>query len=100
MGGDGQQSNEDGRVGPVPALAVRRARDLDPNRGGSQGLAVANRPAINVLAVAWRRRWIVIACVAASLIAGGVYLARAVSVYSSTSVILVQQSVPTIFRDR
>ncbi len=41
-----------------------------------------------------------IACVTAALIAGAIYLSRAIPAYSSTAVILIQQSVPKIFADK
>jgi capsular exopolysaccharide synthesis family protein len=50
----------------------------------------AGIPAANILEILWRRRWIVVGCVVASLICAGIFLARAVPIYSSASQIYIQ----------
>ena len=71
---------------PIPS---RPAREIDAyaSNGGGTGEA----PALNVLASVWRRKAVVIACVTLALAAGGVYMLRAVPVFSSSSYIYVQQ---------
>ena len=71
--------------GRVPA---RRPKDVD-YYGGTDAPEPA-RP--NVFAVLWRRRWVVVACVLLALLGGLIYNVRAPNVYSSGSVIYVQDN--------
>ena len=78
------------------SLANRRAQDVDVYGGSAEP---AERPQPNVFAVIWRRRWIVIACVILGLIAGATYYAKATPVYSSASVVYVQDNALKIMND-
>ena len=76
---------------PIPS---RPARDLDVYAGGpgGGGGGSAEAPGVNVMGAIWRRKGVVLACVVLVVAAGAVYLMRAPKVYSSSSVIYVQQA--------
>jgi succinoglycan biosynthesis transport protein ExoP len=76
-------------------VSARRARDISPYAPVSE----SDRPGPNILAIVWRRRWIVFGCVAVSLVAGAIYLKRATRIYSSSSVLYVQAAVPKVVSD-
>jgi capsular exopolysaccharide synthesis family protein len=63
------------------------------------GINGAERPSVGVLLMLWRSRWIVLACLAAAVGAGAFYLSRATPVYSSSSILYIQQAVPNIISD-
>jgi capsular exopolysaccharide synthesis family protein len=76
---------------PVPVQAVpagigRVVVNSDPGR--------AERPILGVLVAVWRGRWIVLACVAISLLFGYYRARTAVPAYSASSIICVQQQSP------
>jgi capsular exopolysaccharide synthesis family protein len=61
--------------------------------------AMADRPSMEVLLMVWRGRWIMATCVIAALILGNIYFSRQTPIYSSSSVICLQQDVPNIISD-
>ncbi|MGD0137561.1 MAG: polysaccharide biosynthesis tyrosine autokinase [Tepidisphaeraceae bacterium] len=63
------------------------------------GINGSERPSVGVLLMLWRSRWIVLACLAAAVGAGAFYLSRATPVYSSSSILYIQQAVPNIISD-
>ncbi len=78
---------------PVPS---RAGRDLDAYAGGgSAAVGPGEAPAMNVLGAIWRRKGVVVACVVLAVAAGAVYLMRAAPLFSSGSVVYVQQSAPS-----
>jgi capsular exopolysaccharide synthesis family protein len=77
-------------------LATRRSDELEI--AGPSG-EEPYRPTTNFLTVVWRRRWVVIGCTVAALIAGAVYLMKAPPVFASQAVIYVQQPVPKVIGD-
>ncbi len=50
----------------------------------------------NLLEVFWQRKWTVLLCVVAGLVAGVIYLARATPVYQSTAMIYLDQTQPQV----
>ena len=77
-------------------LATRRSEEIEI--AGPSG-EDSYRPTTNFLAVIWRRRWVVIGCTIAALIAGAVYLMKAPPVFASQAVVYVQQPVPKVVGD-
>ena len=75
----------------------RPARDIEAYGGGGDAPRPGEEAATNVLAAVWRRKGVVLACVAVAMAAGAIYLSRAAKVYSSSAVMLVQQSNPSQF---
>lgn len=80
---------------PGRALAARRVRDVDVYAQPTE----IDRPRPNLLAVLWRRRWIVVACVLVGLIASIIYYSRSTPVYAASSVIYVQGNALAIVND-
>ena len=78
---------------------------LVPQRPGRIAIPSAHGPdaaqtSTGVITIAWRQRWVVLACVAAAIVASFVYLEHATPIYSSSSVVYIQQSVPKAINDQ
>jgi capsular exopolysaccharide synthesis family protein len=71
-----------------------------PRRFAVQDIQHAGeRPAVNVLLVAWRRRWTVIACVLVAVALGVYSYKHATRIYSSNSIVYIQQNLPRPLTD-
>jgi succinoglycan biosynthesis transport protein ExoP len=70
----------------MPAGIDRVVVNTDPGRG--------DRPIIGVLMSIWRGRWIVLACIAISMLLGYYRIRTAVPSYTASSIICVQQQSP------
>lgn len=77
-------------------LATRRTDEREITSGAGEE---SYRPASNLLLVIWRRRWVVIGCTIAALLAGAFYLMKAPPVYSSEAVVYVEQPIPKFIDD-
>ncbi len=88
--------NEEKRISTRLPVPSRSPRDLDAYGasagGGSAGGGPAEPPAMNVIAAVWRRKGVVLACLILALGGGVVWLMRATPMYSSNSIVLVQQA--------
>src|SRR5258708_35504149 len=54
----------------------------------------------NLMLTLWRRRWIVLSCIVVAVGAAILYLSQATKIYSSTSQIYIQQSMPRIMGEQ
>jgi capsular exopolysaccharide synthesis family protein len=85
------------QIRPANRVAVV-ARRTDEIVGPSAGDDVERR-GTGMHLILWRRRWIVLGCILTSLVSAYIYLLKATPVYSSNSVVYVQQSIPKIISD-
>ena len=72
---------------------------VEPGRSGGGAAAEPEAPQMDVLAVLWRRRWVILGLALLGLAAGFVVYQRATPLYRSIAQIYVQQSGPRIMGD-
>jgi capsular exopolysaccharide synthesis family protein len=77
----------------VPANEQPEVRPLAASHDG------AEFSGDHFLKVVWRRRWIIVGCLAIALASAALYLYRATPIYSSTSQMYIQQNGPRIIGD-
>ncbi len=79
------------------ALATQRPSKIvvSSNHAGDPG-----RTSVGILTIVWRQRWLIAACLVASIIGSFFYLEHATPIYSSSAVVYIQQSVPKAINDQ
>jgi succinoglycan biosynthesis transport protein ExoP len=77
------------------SVPARRSRNIDVYAPSAE----PERPTASMTTVVWRRRWIVIGCIVAAMASGVVYLIKATPIYSSSSVVYVQEAMPKVISD-
>src|SRR5881394_2192261 len=72
---------------------------LMPAAAAAMAGRAPERSAPSILTIIWRRRWVFFGCILIALACAAGYLYKAVSIYSSSSQIVVQQSAPKMISD-
>src|ERR1051325_4391110 len=85
------------------AIVTRMQRLVVPSMAGDQSAngesSAAPAPDAPMLAVLWRRRWIIAAAVALCVVSAIAYLAVAPRIYESVAVVAVGQSGPKVIKE-
>lgn len=98
--GSGSGNNSGGPVHGVAVAepAVTRLRTIQAGAPGAAGFPGGEEAPVfgNLLEVFWQRKWVVLLCMVAGLLAGVVYLARATPIYRSAAKVYLDQAGPQL----